>query len=424
MPLWPLRGAGEIMKTKRIGFIGSGSRAANYATHLKMLKEIDVDYPAICDTNPEFRGLFNEFYAGGRAREYSDYRRMLANHPDLDGVVICTPNDQHEDIAVACLAADSHILLEKPLASTPESCLNILKAARSCGKNVTLGFVLRYTPFYRKIKEIVDSGMCGEILTVSAEEIVNLYVTRLLVGGWRRKQARSGNALLEKCCHDLDIFNWILGRMPVRVHSFGSMKAFARIDGAGPRCRDCQISAECPYYFNVNDFSVEAQRAHEWGFLVTWTDTCVYDGEVDVCDHQVVSLDYGDGTILNLTMTFGSEINTRTIRIIGTRGRVEGDISAREVRIGTLLPLKQDSFAIEDDGTCHNGGDGEICRSFERSLLDPDYIPSATVEDGFRSAMVAFAAERSRVERRVVELAELYTELGLGAGEINQLRSE
>ena len=79
--------------------------------------------------------------------------------------------------------------------------------------------------------------------------------------------------------------------------------------------------------------------------------------------------------------------------------------------------MREDTYSIVDDGTGHHGGDGEICRSFGRSLVDPEYKPSATVEDGFRSAMVAFAAERSRLERRQVELAELYGELGL---EINE----
>ena len=397
----------------RIGFIGSGSRSASYACHLKK-HGVEVEYPAICDTNPEFSNRFNEFYAGGQAALYADYREMLDKHRDLDGVVICTPNDQHEEIAVACIQANAHILLEKPLATTPRSCLNILNASWQHGKSVTLGFVLRYTPFYRKIREIVTSGICGDILTVNAEEIVNPYVTRLMMGGWRRKSARSGGALLEKCCHDLDVFNWIIGKLPVRVHSFGSLKSFPRKPDAGPRCRDCRLASECAYYFNVDDYSLEIQRAHEWGFLLTWSDNCLYDGEADVCDHQVMSLEYGDGTLLNFTMTFGSDINTRTVRIIGDKGRVEGDISAKEVRVGTLKPFLQESFKIADDGTCHDGGDGEICRSFIRSIVDPDHSPSATVEDGFRSAMVAFAAERSRNECRPVELAELYAELGLG----------
>ena len=401
----------------RIGFIGSGSRASSYAVNLKRLKEVEVEYTAICDINPEFGNRFNQLYADGKAALYADYREMLKRYADLDAVVICTPNDKHEEIAIACLNADLHILLEKPLATTPQACLNILRAARNHSKSVTLGFVLRYTPFYRKCREIVSSGLCGDILTVNAEEIVNLYVTRLMTGGWRRKQARSGGALLEKCCHDLDILNWLMGKLPVRVQSFGGLRAFPKKADAGPRCRDCRIAADCPYFFNVNAYSIEAQKAHEWSHFVTWSDTCLYDGEVDVCDHQIVGLEYDDGALVGLTMTFGSDISTRTIRIIGSKGRVEGDTSAGEVKVGTVMPPKQESYKVADDGTGHHGGDGEICRSFERSLLDPDYQPSATVEDGFHAAMVAFAAERSRIERRPVELAELYTELGLKAGE-------
>ena len=392
----------------RIGFIGSGSRAASYACHLKTRDDVDVEYPAICDIDPEFRDRFNEFYADGKAAVYADYRQMLERHRDLDGIVICTPNDQHEQIAIDCLQADAHLLLEKPLAHTPEACRNILKAEQASGKSVTLGFVLRYTPFYRKMRELVHSGACGEILTVTAEEMVNTFVTRILVGGWRRKAERSGNALLEKCCHDLDIVNWIMGKLPVRVHSFGNLKAFPKKPDAGPRCRDCRIAEDCPYYFNVDDYSLEAQRAHEWGFLVTWTDICVYDGEPDICDHQTVSLEYDDGALLNMTVTFNSNRHTRTMNIIGTKGYVAGDTSEKRISTGVLKPETQRTLAIADDGTGHDGGDGEICRSFLQSMLDPDYRPSATIEAGFHSAMLAFAAERSRIEGRCVAMAEMY----------------
>jgi len=399
--------------TIKIGFIGSGARAASYGSHLKKRDDVDVQYPAICDINPEFRDRFNDFYADGKAAVYSDYKQMLDRHRDLDGIVICTPNDRHEQIAIDCLKADAHLLLEKPLAHTPEACANILRAQQSSGKSVTLGFVLRYTPFYRKMREIVSSGVCGGILTVTAEEMVNTYVTRLLMGGWRRKAARSGNALLEKCCHDLDIFNWIMGKLPVRVHSFGNIKAFPRKPDAGPRCRDCSITDTCPYYFNIDDYSLEAQKAHEWGFLVTWTDTCVYDGEADICDHQVLSMEYDDGALLSLAITFGCNLHTRTLRVIGDKGYVSGDTAAKQVTTATLKPETEQTFTIADDGTGHDGGDGEICRSFLQSILDPDYLPSATIEDGFHSAMVAFAAERSRLEGRCVELAQIYDELGV-----------
>ncbi len=396
----------------RIGFIGSGSRSASYGCHLKK-HGVEVEYPAICDTNPEFSNRFNEFYADGKAAIYSDYRELLANHPDLDGIVIGTPNDQHEHIAVDCLKANAHILLEKPLATTPQACLNILNAKQASGKSVTLGFVLRYTPFYKKLREIAQSGVCGRIQTVTAEEYVNTFVTRILIGGWRRSEARSGGALLEKCCHDLDIFNWIMGRMPVSVHSFGSSTAFPKNPDAGPRCRDCRITANCPYYFNINDYSLEAQKAHEWGFLVTWTDTCLYDGGAEICDHQVVSFEYADGALLNFTMTFNSDIHTRTTRIVGTNGHVQGDTHTKEISMGSLKPSAHEKLTIADDGSGHDGGDGEICRSFIQSMTDPTYKPSATIEDGFHSAMVAFAADRSRLECRRVRVAELYEELGL-----------
>ena len=199
------------------------------------------------------------------------------------------------------------------------------------------------------------------------------------------------------------------------MHSFGSSTAFPKKPDAGPRCRDCRVAADCAYYFNVNDYSIEAQKAHEWGFLVTWSDTCMYDGEADICDHQTCSLEYEDGALLNFTMTFNSDLHTRTMRIVGTNGHVQGDTTEKQISMGSLIPAHKDSWAIADDGTGHGGGDGEICRSFIKSMTDPTYRPSATIEDGFHSAMLAFALDRSRKECRRVEVAEMYKELNLPA---------
>lgn len=410
------------MKKTKIGFIGSGSRAGAYATNLKNLKNIAVEYAAICDINPEFANRFNQLYAEGKAMLYDDYREMLRAHPDLTGVVIATPDDEHEGPAIACLKANMHIILEKPLAHTPLACLNILRAAQAHRKkSVTLGFVLRYTSFYRKIKEVLDSGLCGSLLTINAEEIIGPDTTRLMFGGWRRKTVRTGGLLLEKCCHDLDIFNWLTGKLPVRVQSLGGLKAFIKNPLAGPRCRDCRISGECAYFFDVNQYTEQVKRSHEWRYMLTWSDTCLFDGESDICDHQTVSLEYEDGAVLNLMITLGCDLATRTIRVIGTRGWVEGDISRDKIKIGRLKPSHQETLEIVSDGSGHHGGDGEICRAFERSILDSNYQPSATIEAGFHGAMVAFAAERARLEKRPVEIAECYQELGLKPGQTENL---
>lgn len=398
-------------KNLTIGFIGTGARAAAYAANLLASKDVNISIPAICDVNTAHVEEFNKLFCAGKAPAYSDYNAMLQDFPNLDGIVITTPNHLHEAPSLAALETGAHIILEKPLSTTPQSCLNILKASRKHNRSVTLGFVLRYTPFYRKIRELINSGACGNILTVTAEEIVHKNVARFFAAGWRKAINASGSLVLEKCCHDMDIFSWLLGKLPVRVYSFGSTTNFVPKPGAGPICRECSVSDECPYCFkNIDEVR---SVTHEAKHMMTWSDDCVYNSGMELCDHQIVGMEFDDGTLLNLTITVGCDISTRTIRVIGTHGRVEGDLGSGRISVGNLVEMKSETFTVTDDGTGHHGGDGEICRSFIRCITEPGYQPQSTLEDGFHSAMISFAVEKSRLENRLVELAEVYAELGL-----------
>jgi hypothetical protein len=133
-------------------------------------------------------------------------------------------------------------------------------------------------------------------------------------------------------------------------------------------------------------------------------------------------MEYEDGLVLSFIVTIGCDFGNRTIRIIGTDGRVDGDIVSGEIGVGHMLPLSRETLTVTDDGTGHHGGDGAICREFADSILHgAAHRPTATIEDGFHSAMVAFATERARLEHRQVEVAEIYRDLGLRPGTVEEL---
>ena len=402
----------------RIAFIGTGMRAAAHAYHLKRLKNIECEFVALCDTNAQNAYSFNATYASGRARVYSDHREMLSEQSDLTGVVICTPNDTHEGIAIEAFKSGAHIILEKPLAPSAEASLNIVRAARSYHKTVTLGFVLRYTPFYTKIQELIRRGKCGDIALVVATECVRPEVCRLMLGTWRRKEDQGG-CLLEKCCHDIDICNWVMGKLPARVHSFGSRKLFKKKAEAASQCSQCEISPDCPYFFDTREYGRQSRDADEWRHMITWDDVCLYNGDHDICDQQVVTMEYDDGALLSFSLSLACDVPERYICVIGSKGRVEGELSSAEIRVGDTVRRTQEIIRVTEDGSGHHGGDGEIARAFEQSILNPSGRPLATLEDGFHSAMVVFAAERSRVERRPVELSEVYRLLNLEPGRVD-----
>ncbi len=393
----------------KIGFIGCGRRAAVFARELKKVTKGRVEYAALADSNLAFGERFKGIYCEKDTPLYEDYHEMLERHTDLDGVIISSPQDTHEDAALAALKSGAHILLEKPLATTPQACINILEAERRIGKRITLGFVLRYTPFYRKVKELVNMGLCGDILTGNAEEIVNPGVTRSMTSTWRRKQEHAGDMLLEKCCHDLDIITWLMGKLPISVNSYGNLKAFRKKDGAGPRCSSCRIASRCTYYVDIS--------RDDPAYVRTTYDECVYDGGMETCDHQVVSLEYEDGALFNFTVTLGASMSLRTIRLIGTRGMLHGGPISNRIDAAVTMPCSEkcvtNTYDIIGNNGGHYGGDEALCRSFIAAVKGGNGMPVASVEDGLHSSMIAFAAERSRLEGRRVDLVRFYEEFGL-----------
>lgn len=393
----------------KIAFIGAGARMAAYAENFCNKTDMLINYSAVCDTSANKANLFKDIYGNADTSVYTDYHELLDKHDDVDGIVITTPNYTHEEIAIECLKQNKHILLEKPLSISPQSCLNIIRTAENYSATVTLGYVLRYTPFYRSLKNLLENNSFGQALTVTAEELVGKHTTRMFAVGWRNRLSLSGGLMIEKCCHDMDIFYYLLKKYPQKVYSVGSTTCFVEKQNAGLKCSVCTLAQDCPYYVDVKDFK------YEYGYqrFENINDDCVYLSGMDICDHQSVVMEYEDGLILNFTVTLNADKTTRTFRMIGTEASVYGDFEEGTIVFGGLKQDKHITSSVTTDGSGHGGGDGICSDSFIKQILYPQYLPEATLEDGFHSVVCATAVERSLKNNTSVELADIYTELGL-----------
>ncbi|MFR6056601.1 MAG: Gfo/Idh/MocA family protein, partial [Eubacteriales bacterium] len=224
---------------KKIAILGYGMRGGIYAGYAAKYPE-EFEVAAIVDNDPEKLKL-------ARARfgcpAYSDIRSFLADGIAADIAAICTQDAQHKEHAVRCMQAGYDLLLEKPIAASPEDCLAIEAAAEKYERRVIVCHVLRYTPFYRKIKEIVSSGKLGKIMTLCATENVGYYhqAHSFVRGPWRNS-ADSCPMILAKCCHDLDIIRWLVGEKCTEVSSFGSLGFFTLENApaeSAAYCSDC-----------------------------------------------------------------------------------------------------------------------------------------------------------------------------------------
>jgi predicted dehydrogenase len=415
----------------RLAFAGAGMRSTAYATAAAEIPGVEV--VAVAEPRPRMREKFCQAFGVPVERAFTDWRDLVSQPVLADAVVIGLQDGLHRDAAIAFAERGYDILLEKPIAPTEEDCDAIELAARAAGVTISICHVLRYTPYTRALKRLLDDDVIGEIVNVEhLEPIGNTHFAHSYVrGNWRRED-ESSSLLLSKSCHDIDWLLYIVGKPIRRVSSFGSLTQFraeARPEGAAARCIDCPLQSTCIY--SAPRYYHEALRAgdhagHYVASVITGGDVtaagvdraladgpygrCVWASDNDVVDHQVVQMEFDDGVLASFTMTAFSEGANRKTRIFGTKGQITGDGQHIEIydfftQATTRIDTHEGSGHSAADG--HGGGDSGLMRDFVAALhaKAPESL-SSTLHASMASHRVVFAAERARKAGVVEVVAE------------------
>lgn len=367
------------------------------------------------------RERFAQAHSLGPARVFEDWRDLLAGERIADCVLVTTQDSMHRDPVLQAAKLGYHIMVEKPLAPTEQDCRQIVAAVQEAGVIFAVGHVLRYTPYTRALKSVVDSGRLGEVVSVQHLEPVGYWhqAHSFVRGNWRNESA-STFMLMSKSCHDIDWLQHIVGQPVARVSSFGSRSHFDaahRPAGAAERCLDCppQVENACPFSAVRFYGGRLAQGNHRWPLSVIIEDfteqalhtalregpygRCVYACDNDVVDHQVAILEFAGGVTATFTMTGFNEIGHRRTRIFGTKGELEGN--GKTLRVFDFLTDSHETIdTVAGDPSAaggHDGGDAGLMDAFIRAVQTGDRAsilsgPQATLD----SHLAVFAAERAR----------------------------
>jgi predicted dehydrogenase len=360
------------------------------------------------------------------AAQFADWRELFAGERRAPAAIIATSDHEHTGPALAALERGHHVLLEKPIAPTPEECSAIVDAAEQAGRILKIAHVLRYTVFYREVARILESGRLGRLLTIDMKEhIAHWHMTHSYVRGKFRNRAMAAPIILAKCCHDLDLLLWLAGQAPQRVVSFGALSHYRpehAPPGAPERCSDgCPVQEQCPhdalrFYLGPDDAlargwpwsdvspdpSREARRrALETGRY----GRCVYHCDNDVPDHQTLLVAFADGLQATFTVQGHATHETRTIRVSGSEGELRGLLREGRIELSRHGSLEQEQIDLAGREVGHFGGDQGLLDHFTdvvaRGAIDEAHTSGRV---SLASHMLGFAAERSRVEGRVIEL--------------------
>ncbi|TDD27881.1 Gfo/Idh/MocA family oxidoreductase, partial [Nonomuraea terrae] len=341
-----------------------------------------------------------------------------------DAVIIATQDRDHVEPALRFAELGYDILLEKPMGVSQEECHAIVSAAERSGAIFAVCHVLRYTPYTKTLKALLDAGRIGEIVSIQHLEPVGWWhqAHSYVRGNWRRTD-ESTFMLLAKSCHDLDWLVHLTGKRVTRVSSFGGLHHFRpenRPQNAADRCLDCTAEPECPY--SAIRLYLPLAGREIWPLTALTDDVseqgvrkalrtgpygrCVYTCDNDVVDHQVVNMEFEGGTTAAFTMTAFTPSLHRQTRVFGTHGSIEGDgdrLTVHDFVTGRteVVETRPPGDATARGG--HGGGDEGLVEAFLTavSTRDRSSILSSPTES-LHSHLMAWAAERSRLTGETV----------------------
>ncbi len=350
---------------------------------------------------------------------FKSAEEMLSKDKLADVLIVATQDKQHIAHALAGLERGYDLILEKPVATTPEDCIAIRDAAKRLNRKVAVCYVLRYTTFYRTIKNIIDSGRIGEVVNVDAVENVGYWhqAHSFVRGNWSNC-GRSSPMILQKSCHDMDILNFLIGSHCECLSSFGSLSFFNsehRPKDAAEFCVDCPRKESCVYSAERIYLGEDTQEKRPWVRTVVAPagglaevkkalrrgpyGRCVFVCDNDVVDHQTVALRYENGVTVSFTMSAFSAEVYRSIRIMGTQGEIEGEQKTNLIRCTTFDGKTEvyDINKLASDLSGHGGGDNQLLTDFFDENSEGHIDAVSGIYSAIESHMIAFAAEYSRL---------------------------
>lgn len=326
-------------------------------------------------------------------RVCATYQEAVSD-PSVDWVMIASWNCFHKEQTIAAFEAGKHVFCQKPLATNLADCIAMQDAWRASGKMFNIGFTLRYAPHYRKIRQLLTDGVVGQIVSMEFNETLDFNHGGYIMGDWRRLQANAGTHLLEKCCHDIDLVNWMTGSLAVRVASFGGLDFFKpenayHVDRIGPRA--------------------DGRPAY-----TTWRTTGLnsFTSDKDIVDNQVAIVQYANGVRSTFHTNCNSGIPERRMYIVGTEGVIRADLYAGTIqtkRIGFDTKIEDQSVSLSDG---HGGGDDILTQELADSMLN-GAPPSVGLEEGLKSALTCFAIDDAMVSGQVVDVMPYWQAAGV-----------
>lgn len=385
------------MKTYSIAVIGLGQRIAHV---LAAMKEVGwrLRLDGHVDPGPVGAPILAEagIDAGPARDSVSD---LLARGP-YDLVMIGSPNHLHLEHLNQALDAGWPVFAEKPIVRTEaETAALARRLAAGDAPPLHIGLVMRSMSIVREVIARVDSGQLGEIISIDATEHLPPEHGGYLARNWRRRQEWGGSYLLDKVCHDFDIFGRMAGARPAKVASFGGRRIFT------------PERADAPRTYSTGEAAF-ALRDAGWSGA---NDS--FQSDMDVTDHQLAIVEYDNQVRLSFHANSQVSLAERRWYVAGTEGTLIADLVRNRLMVRGVMdrakPERIDYGGRTADS--HNGADQSMARDLKATLETGVPFP-VTPWDSMEAGLTVMAIDRALAEGTMIDCAPMWARYDAARG--------
>lgn len=408
----PSKQSAKTTKTITAITLGAGDRGNIYGNYaLAYPDQLDIIGVA------EPMNIRNERYAAAHKikdkHRFNTWEDVFELPKFADAIIITTPDDLHYGPCMKALEMGYDVLLEKPIAPTEKECKDILQLAQKTNRIVAVCHVLRYAPYFQKLRSLIQEGAIGKLVSLQHfEPIQHVHMSHSYVrGNWHNSKATTP-IILAKSCHDLDIMRWLVDSPCEEINAFGDLSWFKfenAPEGSTERCIDgCAVEKDCPYsakriyhekrtwlhHFDLPEDSAKHSEAIMEYLQSSNYGRCVYRMENDQPDHYAMNLKFKNGVTATFNMEAFTSYHGRRTRVMGSMGDIVGDMESftyTDFRTG-----EQQRWSHSSDS--HGGGDWRLVSDFLAAVdsRDPNLLTS-TIDASVESHLMGFEAEKSRL---------------------------
>jgi len=380
----------------KVGIIGLGFRLGYLA---RVFTEMVPDFEVVAYVDDAPAGAPYAAEHGVSVGTSYDTLEEMLEKADFDVLIVGSPNHMHLGHIRIGLEHGKKVFTEKPVVTTIEETMALAELIREYGSdNVMVGLVLRYAPLYKDLRKAQAEGLLGGVVSIEASETIPPYHGAFFMRDWRRYERYSGSFMLEKCCHDLDLYNGVMGCRPKYVSSFGGRKIF--------------VPENAPQSQGINDLEVYYRKPSGW-----MGSDKVFDSDGDIIDYQTANVEYENGSALLFHTNLSVPHDFRRFAIIGSKGMAEGDFIRNYFQVTdsrTSNRLIDTTYQLSELSQ-HYGADEQMAADIGNHVKNGHPLPVSVI-DALEAGLLALSMDEARRTRSVVDMTSIWQRFDAALG--------